>query len=158
MKKAFVLGIVLLCLSCSGRQTTTSSEDKYNFAQLQTKVREYYQHADCDSVHETDDLISFACLGIAGCTLSVVMQKYGFPIDNNILRDYKSGDGEGSLLWHLSSVLKAVGINNPIDAFELIWTPHENKDLVVTVFFIAADTQLIAVSGEQKNRAIYLME
>ena len=156
MKKTFALGIVLLCLSCSGRQTKPSSEDKYNFAQLQTKVREYYQHADCDSVHETDDQISFACLGIAGCTLSEVMQKYGVPFSDHLWKDYTSGDGPS--FYYLSSALKAVGINYPIDVLELSWTPRENKNLVVTVYFIADYTNYIAVSGEQENRAIYLME
>lgn len=159
MKQPIVLGIVLLCLSCSGKQTKLSSENTYVFGFLQTKVCEYYQQANCDSVHETDDFIPFECLGITGYRLSEVIQKYGAPIYESLWKDFTSGSVEGGLSVHsLSSVIEALKINKPIDVLEMAWTPYENKDLIIRVYFIADSNNLIAVAGDQENSTIYLME
>lgn len=159
MKKTVVLGIASLFLSCSGRHTKLGSGSNYGFGFLQTKVCEYYQQENCDSVHETDDFIPFECLGITGYRLSEVIQKYGTPVYESLWKDFTSGSIEGhpSFRW-LSSVIEALKINKPIDVLEMAWTPHENKDLVIRVYFIADGNNLIAVTGCQENRAIYLME
>lgn len=156
MKHLLYIWVLLLLGACVSRSQSLEEQ----FGSFDSLVVDYWSK-DIDTTWWSEKLKPYEALGIKGKTLSEMIEKYGNPKREDVEANHNPWWGglnptvEPSWDYSIANnpferidfILQKVKI--PIDIYMYYWEPFDNRDIVVSAYFIKYKGELRVIYGEQ---------